>query len=62
MDDNIYMMPCSSDSVLEKGISEPFVEESTDIRRSNNSNKHKLSWVPSYILDFSNLSAGEFFA
>ncbi|XP_057786261.1 lysine-specific demethylase JMJ21 [Salvia miltiorrhiza] len=58
MDDNIYMMPYS-DSTLEKKLSEPCVEEGTYISRSNNSNNHKLSWVPSYILDFSNLSAGE---
>lgn len=59
MDDNIYMMPYS-DSTLEEKLSDPCVEEGAYIR-SNNSNKHKLSWVPSYILDFSNLSAGEFF-
>lgn len=38
------------------------MEEITHIRRSNNSNIQKLSWDPSYILDFSDLSAGEFLA
>ncbi|KAH6816982.1 transferase [Perilla frutescens var. frutescens] len=59
MDDNIYMMPCYSDSLLEENISEPCGEESTYIRRSTNSNKKTHSWTPSYILDFSDLSAGE---
>ncbi|XP_042023312.1 F-box protein At1g78280-like isoform X1 [Salvia splendens] len=59
MDDNIYMMPYS-DSMLEENLSEPCVEEGgAHIKRTNSSNIHKLSWVPSYILDFSNLSAGE---
>lgn len=55
------MMPYSDSTLVEK-LSEPCVKEGVYDRRSNNSNIHKLSWVPSYILDFSNLSAGEFFA
>lgn len=62
MDDNIYMTPRYSDSLLEEEVSEPCMEEGINIRRSNNSNIQKPSWDPSYILDFSDLSAGEFLA
>lgn len=63
MDDNIYMIPSHfSDSLFEKSTCDPCLEESTYLRRSNNSNIQEHSWVPSHILDFSDLSIGEFYS
>ncbi|KAL8487909.1 hypothetical protein ACS0TY_024268 [Phlomoides rotata] len=59
MDDNIYMIPRCSDSLSEENTSDPCLEKSTYLRRSNNSNIQEHSWAPSHILDFSDLSVGE---
>lgn len=49
MDDNVHMEPCSDEGMVDNG----YENGSSDSRRAT-------AWRPSYILDFSNMSLGEF--